>query len=291
MARYMLQNDKIAISVDSLGAELRSLKDIRTGQEYMWEANPIFWGRTSPILFPIVGSLKDKRYTYHEKTYTLPQHGFAREMEFSLLKKEDHKICLGIQSNGDTLEDYPFLFTLEIEYEIKDRQVEIIWRVRNKDQKKMHFSIGGHPAFICPFIPNTKKTEHYIQFDVKNKVISTSIVEGGLAAHSQVTIELDNGMLPITEDLFDLDALIIEEHQAHRVALLTPNKKPYLTVEFKAPLFGIWSPPKKNAPFICIEPWYGRCDKYDFHGSLENREWSNTLDPSEKFEESYKILI
>lgn len=291
MANYLLQNDKISIRVDSLGAELQSLKDINTGQEYMWEANPKLWGRTSPVLFPIVGSLKNKQYSYQGKMYTMAQHGFARDMEFSLLEKTDCIIRFGLLANSSTLEEYPFLFSLEIRYEITGRQVKVIWKVTNMDQKEMYFSIGGHPGFVCPLTKNTQKTEYFIEFDAKEKIISTMIGEGGLAAHAQIAIELDNGILPITARLFDNDALIVERNQAHRVALLTPDKKPYLTVEFSAPLFGIWSPPKKNAPFICIEPWYGRCDKHDFSGSLSNRQWGNTLAPSQVFEKSYKIII
>ena len=157
--------------------------------------------------------------------------------------------------------------------------------------RPLYFSIGGHPAFRCPIIEGTRQTDYKLHFDTETEITSSILGEGGLLTHDHKTYPLKHGELAVTEDLFDQDALVIEGNQAHEVSLSYGQEKPYLTVRFNAPLFGIWSPPKKNAPFICIEPWYGRCDKADFTGELDKREWGNTLDAGECFEASYEVIV
>lgn len=291
MAEYRVENGEISIKVNSFGAELKSMQDCSSKLEYMWNADPKFWKRTSPILFPIVGSLKNNEYTYEGVTYPMSQHGFARDMEFELLEKSGNKISFVLNSNEETIHKYPFNFCLEITYILQGRQVVVQWKVVNTSEKKMYFSIGAHPAFMCPIHTRTKQSEYIIKMDVADKVIVTKLGAEGLVTAQKRTYFLENGGLPITEQLFDEDALVIEHHQAQKVALLDQDQNPYVTVSFDAPLFGIWSPPKKKAPFICIEPWYGRCDGESFTGELQNREWGNLLEAGETFETKYTIAI
>lgn len=164
------------------------------------------------------------------------------------------------------------------------------WRVKNPAKTSMYFSIGGHPAFLCPIEEGTKQTDYSLRFDVPERIVSSGL-EDGLIAGKTTEYELKNGVLPVTEHLFDKDALVIEHDQAHSVALVKPDGEPYLTVTFDAPLFGIWSPPKKNAPFICIEPWYGRCDKADYSGDWQGREWMQVLEAGETFAADYRITV
>lgn len=291
MAEYSITNGQLSIIVLSMGAELVSLKACKTGQEYMWEGNPDFWGRTSPVLFPFVGSLRNKEFQCEGQTYAMSQHGFARDMEFKLTEETSSSLWLAVESDAKTLEQYPFAFRLEIGYELKDKSVLVKWKVTNLDKKEMYFSIGGHPGFVCPLNPAKDMTDYSIQFDTKDKVVSTVIGKSGLASAEQEIYTLEKGILPITAKLFDRDALVIEDHQASKVSFLDENKKAYLTVSFDAPLFGIWSPPKKNAPFICIEPWYGRCDSESFTGELKDREWGNVLPAGAVFESGYQVEI
>lgn len=289
MALVQISNDKVTIQVDSLGAELKSLKSLPDGREYMWQGDPAYWGRTSPVLFPIVGSLKDGRYRVDGREYAMGQHGFARDMEFRLKSQVASEIWFFLESNEETLQKYPYPFLLEIGYEITERTVVVKWRVCNQAKEPIWFSIGGHPAFLCPIDPGTDQTQYRLVFDEKEKLVS-SCIEGGLLGPKKKTYALRDGILPVTADLFDDDALIIEGEQAHSVALARPDGRPYLTVDFDAPLFGIWSPPKKKAPFICIEPWYGRCDSVDFSGEFKEREWGQQLSGA-VFEAQYRITI
>lgn len=287
---HYLKNGQIQIMVRSRGAELRSLKDTETGREYMWQADPAFWGRTSPILFPIVGGCRNGEYRFAGKTYRLPQHGFARDMMFEAVGQEGDGIWFRLTDGEDTREKYPFAFVLELGYRLKERSVEVLWRVKNPADRRMYFSVGGHPAFQVP-AREEKTTTCYIGFDGAEKIVSRGI-EGGLAADREKEYPLmEGGLLPVSEELFASDALVIEHNQTQRVGLLDGNKEEFLSVAFDAPLFGVWTPPGKNAPFICIEPWYGRCDRVDFAGSLEEREWGNSLAPGEIFETAYTISV
>lgn len=289
MALFQISNGKITIQVDSLGAELKSLKSVPDNREYMWHGDPAYWGRTSPVLFPIVGGLKDGTFRVDDCPYSMGQHGFARDMEFQLKSQVASEIWFSLSSDGETLKKYPYPFLLEIGYELVERTVVVKWRVSNPGREPVWFSIGGHPAFLCPIDPCTDQTQYRLVFDAKESVES-SCIEGGLLGKTKKTYALRDGVLPITADLFDGDALVIEGDQAHSVSLARPDGKPYLTVAFDAPLFGIWSPPKKKAPFICIEPWYGRCDSVDFTGDFKEREWTQELSGG-IFEASYRITI
>lgn len=290
MALFQISNDKITIQIDSMGAELRSLKEVASDREYMWNADPQYWKRTSPVLFPLVGGVKDGIYRVDGREYPMGQHGFARDTEFKLKSQAAHEIWFTLESNEDTLEKYPYPFVLELGFELVDMTVIVKWRVKNPAKECMYFSIGGHPAFLCPIETGTKQSDYRIRFDTKYSVVS-SCLENGLASGRTVTYKLHDGELAVTEQLFDGDALVIEHDQAHRVSLAAPDGREYLTVEFDAPLFGIWSPPGKQAPFICIEPWYGRCDRADYSGDWKEREWMQMLNAGETFAADYKITV
>lgn len=290
MATYQLENDTLRIRVDAHGAELRSLEEKATGKEYMWCGDAEYWGRVSPILFPVVGAYRNQESRYQGEVYRLPQHGFARDMDFMLTEQKDGEIWFCLTDRENTWETYPFSFSLEIGYRLEERTVRVMWRVTNPSGQKMYFSIGGHPAFCAPpRVP--ERSTCYLRFD-GCEVLTVRRLEKGLASGQVDRILLEkDGILPVTEELFAGDALIAEDGQTGKVSLLDEKRNAYLTVEFDAPLFGIWSPPGKNAPFICIEPWYGRCDSTDFAGTLEEREWGNTLAPGAVFETAYTIKV
>lgn len=291
MAVYSLNNSQISISVDTFGAELRSLKKTATGTEYMWDARPEYWKRTSPVLFPIVGSLNNGSYRYGGKEYPMSQHGFARDMEFELRQQGEDVLKFVLEANAETRAKYPFDFELELGYRLDGNNLIVSWRVTNRDCREMYFSIGGHPAFLCPIDGKGVQTDYKLSFDARDKITSGIIGDGGTLSARTKEYALTDGMMGITPDLFDEDALIIENNQVHRVSLCDPAGQPYLTVRFDAPLFGVWSPAKKNAPFVCIEPWYGRCDRETFGGDLSEREYGNRLAPSEVFYAEYTITV
>ena len=277
---YFLENDYLAISVNTHGAELSSILNKKENKEMLWQGDPAFWGRKSPVLFPVVGKYKNGKTTYEGKEYQSGQHGFARDSEFTLVKKTESKLSFELSSNEETLKQYPFRFRLVCSFELNNDRIIVGWNVENIDDRKIYFSIGAHPAFYC------RKGETVLSMNGEN--LKYNLINGdGLYTAQKYEIE---SKFVLNDNIFDNDALIIENSEVTEVNLVDNDKK-YLTVKFDAPLFGIWSPTKKNAPFVCIEPWFGRCDSEDFNGDITEREWSNTLGIGEKWYKEYEIII
>lgn len=268
------------------GAELKSLK--KSGHEYMWQADPQFWNRTSPVLFPFVGQVAEGIYRYDGIEYKMGQHGFARDMDFELLKSDKSSCEFSLSSNDETRQKYPFDFELKIGYELSENGINVIWKVINTGEKPLEFSIGAHPAFNCildstsiRILKNGAPLDSFIN----------SVFGKGLLTDETANVSLNKGTMKLDKHSFDGDAYVLENSQADKVEILDKSGNTVLAVSFTSPLVGIWSPPGKNAPFLCIEPWYGRADKEGFSGNLENREWNNTLKTKEEFEVSYFIEI
>ncbi|MDD6515869.1 aldose 1-epimerase family protein [Bariatricus sp. HCP28S3_E4] len=291
MERFQIRNESLTLEIDAHGAEMKSLIDNCSGQEYLWCGDAAYWGRTSPVLFPLVGNYREKQSCFDGKWYSLSQHGFARDMDFELVSEKGDEIWFALEDSPETLEKYPFGFRLELGYRLQGRAVEVLWKVTNKNDREMYFSIGGHPAFNCPLREGEKQTDYRIGFDTCEPLTASVLDENGTVSERTKVLELTDGMLQITDSLFDEDALIVEHDQAHKVALYTPEGEKYLEVKFEAPLFGIWSPAGKHAPFVCIEPWYGRSDRADFGQKLEEREWGNVLKAGEIFTAAYQICV
>ncbi len=289
MIKHFLENDSLKLSINESGAELSSVVSKSTNTEYLWCGDSKYWCRHSPILFPFVGGLKNREYSFEGNTYSMGQHGFVRDMDFTPISITDDSIWMRLESNETTKKQYPFDFILDAGYILKGNSIQVIWKVSNQSDKTMHFSIGGHPAFMCPLSSNEKQTDYFIDFHTEDNLLYNLVGDDGLVSVYDLELVLNKGILSISSDLFDHDALIIEKRQVQKISLLDPNLKPYVTVSFDAPLVGVWSPTKKNAPFICIEPWYGRCDSTDFSGTLEQRLYNNELKVGEVFEASYTI--
>ncbi|MDO4214342.1 MAG: aldose 1-epimerase family protein [Bacteroidales bacterium] len=284
-----LQNEKLTIQVSSHGAELCSL--MAHGKEYLWQADPAFWKRHSPVLFPIVGGVWENEYRVDGTTYPLSQHGFARDMDFTLVKEEADEVQYELQSSDETLKKYPFQFKLQIGYKLIDDKVRVMWQVTNADDKDIWFQIGAHPAFYFPYYGTETDDRGFFGFD-KQDINYIRLSEKGCAdptVHYQVPLE--DGFLPLNTHTFDIDTFIIEDSQLKEVTLYDLQKQPVLGVQFDAPLVGLWSPPTKNAPFVCIEPWYGRCDRAHFTGDYKEKDWIQHLPVGGVFQASYDIKI
>ncbi len=277
---HYLENDFLKISIDTHGAELSSIFNKKENKELLWQGDSQFWGRKSPVLFPVVGKYKNGKTTYDGKDYFLGQHGFARDSEFTLVKKSETKIAFELTSNEDTLTKYPFKFSLVCSFELINNKIIVGWNVQNIDDKKICFSIGAHPAFYC------KKGETVLSMNGDNLQYCL-INSDGLYTPQKYDIE---SSFVLHDCVFDNDALIIENSDVNEISLIE-NDKSYLTVKFNTKVFGIWSPAKKNAPFVCIEPWYGRCDAENFNGDITKREYGNSLEAGENWYKEYEIIV
>lgn len=295
-ADIWLENDVLKVGIALHGAELRSLFRKDCEREYLWSGDSRYWGRISPVLFPFVGGVRDKKYRVDGKEYPMNQHGFARDEDFSLTEKTENEVWFVLEDDEKSRKIYPFCFRLEIGYRLEKEGIRVMWRVSNPDtDKALYFSIGAHPAFFCPLKEGEKQWEYQLCFQTKdgnylNEITNRVFGQGGLATDQITVYSLENGCLPLEEHLFDGDALILENDQVQKISLVSPYGIRYLSVEFASPLVGIWSPPGKQAPFVCIEPWYGRCDREGFKGELKDREWENKLLPGDIFQAEYQIL-
>ena len=292
MNTYILENQQIKAVIREKSAELISLQKKDTGEEYLWNADPAYWGWTSPVLFPVVGSLRDGKYRYHEKTYEMVQHGFARHRTFHTDSVTDQEIWMSIEDDEESYLIYPFHFRLEIGYRLEENSIEVMWKVHNKDENPMYFSIGGHPAILCPLAEEGHRTNCYLGFEGDIDMLEYLMVDQktqriGENLHS---FQLEKGMRRITEGMFDYDALIFENYQIQTAFLAGADGKPYIKMHTKAPLIAFWSP-REDAPFICFEPWYGRADGVNFNGTLEERAWGQSVEGLGTFEASYSMEI
>lgn len=324
----VLTNGIVTIAVSNDGAELTSIKKDATQREYLWQADPKYWKRHSPVLFPIVGAVWDGEYRskgqkdilpqgapWIPQTYRLGQHGFARDMVFTLIEDQpdpegNPQLLYVLKSSDETLKKFPYRFRLEIGYVLKGNAVEVVWRVMNPSrEEELKFQIGAHPAFYWPLLSNaevaagvdaqdealSRSSERgFFRLPNAPKVLQKSVItqKGCVDPAQSAEVKLDDdGFLPLDTHTFDGDALIFEDGQVQVVTLCDQDRKPYLTLESKAPLMGLWSPPGKNAPFVCIEPWYGRTDRVGFAGEYEQKDWIQTLAPLGVFEVSYRIVL
>ncbi len=289
---YILDNDIVRAVINRKGAELTKLE--YKGKDYMWYADAAYWGRTSPVLFPIVGSINDKTYRYDGKEYHMNQHGFARDSYFDCTVESTDVLHFRMKDNEETYKIYPFHFILKIHYKLIGNTIRVKWIVCNTDDKPMHFSIGAHPAFLCPWDGMGEQKDYQLVVKKEGKPVThltSSVIRDGALTNEKVEYDLSFGKLPIDEHLFDQDALVLEGNQTDEVGILAPDGQKYVNLKFDCDVMGIWSPPKKNAPFVCIEPWYGRCDAEGFAGTLEERAYGNTIFPGEEFVREYTIEL
>lgn len=277
-----ISNAFLSATIDTKGAELNSLK--KEGREYMWEGNPDFWGKHSPILFPIVGTLKNDSFIYDEKSFSLSRHGFARYNEFEVYSSNDDCVVFSLKSNPETLQKYPFQFELRVAYILNNSSLKIEYSVLNKNDSVLPFSIGGHPAFAL-----TKNFESYsLTFD-NDEIIKSYFLENDLLSDNFQDIELKNHELKLHYPLFKNDALIIKNLKSKSVNVLE-NRVPLFKFEFEDfPNLGIWT--KENAPFVCIEPWHGYSDILKSNQDILEKEGIIKLEKYQTFSASFSIHI
>lgn len=279
-----IKNNQLTAILNSKGAELVSLKKAATNREYIWEGNPEFWGKHSPILFPIVGTLKNNRYQYKNQTYTLSRHGFARDFEFELVSQTESKVVFSLQSSAETKLIYPFDFELQIHYTLAENELIIAYKILNKTNNSMPFSIGAHPAFAL----SESFDNYHLEFEFQETLKSYSL-ENDLLSEKTTLIPMQGNQVSLNYALFKNDALIFKALQSKKITILE-NGKPLLDFHFKDfKNFGIWT--KVNASFICLEPWLGYSDTLASNGNLEEKEAIQFVEAQKEFNCTFKIEI
>lgn len=284
-----INNDTLTLTISEHGAELQSIRDAK-GQEYLWDGDPHYWGRHSPILFPLVCGLWQDTYRVDGKEYHLSRHGFARDTDFKVVRKAADRITFALSDSEETLKVYPYHFNLAISYRLEGNKIHVVWHVENTDNKTIFFQIGGHPAFLVPGARKGEPLRGRLRFD-NPRPERLYGNDHGCLVKGYHPVETDNGIWAFTEDSFRDDALIFDRSQLRHIELLDDDDNAVVTVDCKTPALGIWSPAGKHAPFVCIEPWYGIHDWAGFEGEFKDKYLMNQLLPGASFMSEYTITI
>jgi len=285
----ILQNKKLKVSFNELGAELVSLINIETGKEIIWEGNPEFWGGQSPVLFPTVGALKDDKYIYEGETHVMPRHGFARKKFFEVKSSSESEVVFKLNSDEETLKFYPFEFSLEITYVLNENKLTVSYNVKNKSQKEMYFSLGAHPGFAIDTKNGLKYDDYEIAFSNDEKLEIHPLIDN-LISKKTKTIDLENKTLPLSYELFSKDALVMTKMKSKELILRNNQNNHQVIFTFSNfPYFGIWA--AKNADFVCLEPWQGIADLEDHNQELAEKFGILKLEKSEEWNADWAIEI
>jgi galactose mutarotase-like enzyme len=285
-----LQNEHVKVQVKTKGAELDSIYSKETNLEYLWSGDAKFWSKKSPILFPIVGTLKENTYYYNNKPYKLTRHGFARDMEFSVTAQDENSATLTLTDSEQTLQSFPFPFRLDVVYSLDANSVHVTYKVSNTGTDNMYFSVGGHPAFKVPVDKKLDYHDYYFEFDQTEDAYRWLISSQGLINPVTVPFLINSNVLHISRELFRDDALVFKYLNSQKVKLKSNRSKHSVEISFPGfPFLGLWAAP--NADFVCIEPWCGIADSTTSNQEFINKEGINLLTPSEIFQRTWSVKV
>lgn len=286
-----LENERFRVEIAELGAELIRIYDKKTETDILWEGDPVYWKRHSPVLFPNVGKTYKNKVLINGVQYPTSQHGFARDNMFRCISSAKDAASFLFASTEETKEVYPFDFELIITYRLKEDGIAVQWEVKNPSDETIYFTIGGHPAFRFAEA-GEKKEDYLLWFPGKEKAeyILIDLPEAAVDPTRTYELELKDGFVPVSEEMFEKDAMIFDGGQIEEVWLCRRDCTPYVGLRCQGfPSFGIWS--VKDAPFVCLEPWMGRCDDIGFVSELYEKPGVNKVEAGETFCQSYDIVI
>jgi len=286
-----IENEWLNVEISSSGAEVRKVSHKKNDLDYMWSGDSTYWGRVSPVLFPIVGRLKNDQYQLNGETFEMSQHGFLRDVEFEIDKQSSTNVTFVFDSAGRFTQVYPYEFKAYIHYALKENSLIVQWEIVNENEAEMYFSIGGHPAFNVPLLENETFEDYRVQLiPAPNKEVTQYEIKDSLIHEKGPANE--NPMIPLSNSLFKNDALVYSNIQSAK--LISKKSRHSVEVIFENfPFVGIWSKymedTGESAPFVCIEPWYGIADTADTTGKLNEKLGINKLAVGEVFHAEYKV--
>jgi galactose mutarotase-like enzyme len=284
----IIENECLKVSVHPMGAELTGLFNKHTGIEYLWNADPQYWAKHSPVLFPIVGTLKDNSYLFKGKSYRLSRHGFAREQLFDVEKISAKEVTFLLKDNTATQSVYPFTFVFRIRYELEKDLLNVQYEISNQSDETMYFSIGAHPAFRVPLTTGTTYSDYYLQFEKSENAPRWLITPDGLISSQSTPLLMNTRVLPLSKSLFHKDAIVLKNLHSQKVQIRSDASPHGITMHFAGfPFFGIWA--AKNADFVCLEPWCGIADSEDSNQDFTLKEGIQKIRAGEKFTRTWSV--
>jgi galactose mutarotase-like enzyme len=288
---FTIEDQQLRIIIHPKGAELQSIFHKGLQTEYMWGGDPAFWGKHSPLLFPIVGTLKDNTYYFADKAYHLSRHGFARDRDFTVESQTPDGITFLLRSDEATRTVFPFEFELRVIYRLLPQGLSTTYRIDNPAQTTpLYFSVGGHPAFRVPLAAGIAYTDYYLEFDQREDAPRWPISKDGLIEREPLTLLVDGKTIQLTKELFAKDALVLKGLQSSGVSLRSARTQRGLKMSFPDfPFLGIWAAP--GADFVCIEPWCGIADSVDASQQWTAKEGINRLEARGTFERTWTLTL
>ncbi len=288
MANLFLENELLSVEVSPKGAELQRIFHKVNHLDYLWGADPAFWAKHSPVLFPIVGELKNSTYYYRGKSYQMGRHGFAREMDFIPEKQSASELQFLLRSNTETKKIYPFDFEFRIRYLLDGDELSTEYLVKNTGTSILLFSVGGHPAFRLPLAPDTEYADYYLRFEEKETLSRWPISPEGLIETQAIPLLNDTDRLNLLKPLFYQDALIFKYPASSEISILSAKTSHGIDLQMgEFPYLGIWA--AKNADFVCIEPWCGIPDSVAGNQQLEAKEGIEKANPGSTFNRQWRM--
>jgi galactose mutarotase-like enzyme len=285
-----LENDRLKIEVAPKGAELQRLFHKVHQLDYLWSGDPAFWGKHSPVLFPVVGTLKDNTYFYQGKAYRMGRHGFARDREFILEKQDASSLLFLLHSDAETRKIYPFDFEFRIRYLLDGDELSTEYLVKNTGPSVMFFSVGGHPAFRLPLTADTVFSDYYLRFSENENLARWPISAEGLIGLQPIPLLQDTDRLNLLKPLFYQDALVFKYPASSGISILSPKTSHGIDFEMgEFPFLGIWS--ARDADFICLEPWCGIADSVNSNQQLESKEGIERISPGSSFSRQWRVRV
>lgn len=279
-----LQNEELKVVISEMGAEIQSVTT-KEGRECTWNGDPTFWKGRGPQLFPICGRLRDNKYLYDGKEYTLGSHGFAKLMEFKPEKLSETCAAFTLEETEETLVNYPFAFSFKVIFNLKGRTIDVAYEIYNKNDKDMYFSVGSHEGYMCEGgIEN-----FFIEFDKKVTLDSYTVV-GPIINHETTRILENSNILPLKNDYFKVDALVFKDIDFDGLTIKRNDGTHNVRVDFKGfENLLIWTIP--GAPYVCIEPWYGFPDFDDTDYVFETKVGIQKLAPKATFNALHSLTF
>jgi len=286
-----LHSEHYEVMINTMGAELKSFKS-PTGKEFVWNSNPIFWMRSSPLLFPTIGNVRNNETCFNGKRYSLPKHGFCKDTEFAVSECSEANATFTLQASEETLASYPFSFKLSLTYKLNKNMLQMTYSVTNEDTKEMPYHIGAHPGFICPMESNEVLSDYQIVFEKKEelKAIPYDLEQLCFLSKKRVSFGENSNILPLTPEMFDNDAVFFPQTNSRSVKLVHTSHNHGIKIDY--PDFhsiAFWTPIGGKAPFLCIEPWNGAAIYDDENDNFVNKRDLETLAPGEN--KQYQLTI
>lgn len=279
---YNAENEFFTLAVNGMGAELNSLKSKKTGIEYIWCGDVSIWYGQSPILYPIIGRLLDDKYTLNGVEYTMEKHGIVRKKPFELVEQTADSLTFVKTQNEETLKQYPYNFEFVVTFKLTNKGLKVTHTVTNTDNKTMYYSFGAHPGFNC-------EIGDYLEFSDDTELVTERIDKESILIEDTFPVKMDGNKVELTPEIFIDDALILSSFKSKNIKIKSNNHNRVVSFDFDSPFLGIWAKP--NAPYVCLEPWWGVNDDYNKKADLSQKRGIMALESGDSKEFTWEVSI